>query len=62
MSKTGDDALPNRIADPQDDYGNYYGGVLGGQSCWCPSRQDQVWLQPDQLSREGRESFVVAIG
>src|SRR5207247_1262492 len=49
MGKAGDDALPNRIADPQDDHGNRYGGVLGGQRCRRPPRQDQVWLQSEQL-------------
>src|SRR5206468_6144911 len=62
MGKAGDDALPNRIADPQDDYGNRYGGVLGGQRGRCPPRQDHVWLQSEQLRGEDRESFVLAIG
>src|SRR6185436_13811257 len=61
MCEARDDALSNRIADANDDHGNRDRGILGRQSRRRAPRQDQVRLQPYQLSREAGEPVIVAI-
>src|SRR5262249_35829172 len=31
--------------------------VLGGKGCWGPLRHDDIWLELDQLGREGGEAL-----